>query len=121
MSKIVQAVNSMISNPELISKVVEAGTEIFFLYKNKYKWSMRRRDDSHYLWFYPGNESLETLAAYSELGWEEETPTMVVYHDAKIGTKEARASFAELYTLLKEKLYGIDEVLNDIISDAELL
>lgn len=117
MSKIVQAVNSMISNSHLISNVIRGGEEIFFLYKNSYKWSMKRRDDSHLLWFYPGDESLEQLAQHfsHEFGSPEDI-TMVSYSDKEIGTKEAKASFSELYTLLNEKLYGVDEVLDDIIS-----
>ena len=116
MSKIVQAVNAMISNHKLISNVVRGENEVFFLYKEKYKWSMAFRDGSYYLWYYPGNQSLEDL---SQERWDDDIP-MVSYKDADIGTKEAKASFAELYTLVKEKVYGVDEVLDDIIGDDDL-
>lgn len=116
MSKIVQAVNAMISNHHLISDVVRGENEIFFLYKGKYKWSMNLRDDSYYLWYYPGKQSIEHLAQEQ---WDEEIP-MVTYKDADIGTKEAKASFAELYTVVKEKVYGVDAVLDDIIGDNNL-
>ncbi len=119
MSKIVQAVNSMISNSDNITNAIRGqDREIFFLYKDKYKWSMTRRNDgTHLLWFYPGNQSIEEMATYEPEDWEG-TP-MVVYKDEEIGTKEAKASFAELFTIITEKLYGINEVLDDIISDED--
>lgn len=117
MSKIVQAVNSMIANDSLISNVQQSQGEIFFLYKGLYKWSMVKRNDGHHLWYYPGLEDLNHLAAMTNDGWGFADIPMVHYHDAEIGTKEAKASFAELYTLLSEKVYGIDDVLKDIIGD----
>ena len=115
MSKIVQAVNSMIANSDRITNVIKGESEIFFLYNKKYKWSMTRRDGEHILWFYPGSISLQNLASHDGDDWQ--GVEMVNYKDTDIGTKEAKATFSELYTLLNEKVYGIDEVLNDIISD----
>ncbi len=121
MSKIVQAVNAMVSNPKLITNIIQSDGELFFMYRGKYKWSMalNRESDEYLLWHYPGNETLESLASYEGHDWEG-TP-MVTYKTADIGTKEAHASFAELYGLLKERLYGMNEVLDDIISDADPL
>lgn len=116
MSKIVQAVNAMISNAEKIGKVVRGESEFFFIYKDKYKWSMAHQGGDYMLWFYPGDESIETLASYEGSDWE--GTSMVIYRAGEIGTKEAKASFAELFTLLKERIYGVNEVLDDIISDA---
>ena len=120
MSKIVQAVNAMIANPNLITEVIkgEREDEIFFLYKGKYKWSMAQRDQECYLWFYPGNEALAQLASYEGHDWEQGV-AMVTYTDAEIGTKEAKASFSELYNLIKEKVFGVNDALDDIISDAD--
>lgn len=120
MSKIVQAVNSMIANPALITNVMRGDSELFFLYKNKYKWSMAKRDNGHHLWYYPGDENLEVLVAFDGTGMGFEDIAMVHYHDGEIGTKEAKASFSELYTILSEKVYGIDTVLDDIISDNDI-
>ncbi|MBL0282486.1 MAG: hypothetical protein IPQ01_00480 [Zoogloea sp.] len=117
MSKIVQAVNSMIANDNYISSVLQGQSEIFFLYKGLYKWSITKRDDGYHLWFYPGGQELRSLAALDNDGWGSADIPMVHYHDAEIGTKEAKASFAELYTVLSEKVHGIDDVLNDIIGD----
>ena len=117
MSKIVQAVNAMLSNPKLITDVMANDHEYFFLYKSKYKWSIKGVDDSSIsLWFYPGSESLQEIMSMST-GMHWESISMVHYSDKDIGTKEARSSFIELYNLVKEKLYGVDDVLDDIISD----
>lgn len=118
MSKVVQAVNAMISNPNSISNVMKSGRELFFLYKDKYKWSINRREKGDYqLFFYPGGEELADLAHYEAQDWE--GTAIVGYSDSEIGTKEATASFAELYTLIKERVYGVNEVLDDIISDMD--
>ncbi|MFY9261491.1 MAG: hypothetical protein WAO71_13400 [Gallionella sp.] len=118
MSKIVQAINVMIANPELITNVLSGDGEFFFLYKGKYKWGITQREQKLFLWFYPGKESLEELESLSHMGaWE--GVDMVKYVDAEIGTREAIASFSELYTLIKEKRYGVQEMLEDIISDVD--
>lgn len=117
MSKIVQAVNAMITNADWITPVIQNGNEFFFVYRGKYKWSISNRNGEHLLWYYPGNEMIESLASFDGPEWED-TP-MVTYRDLEIGTREAKASFAELYTLVKERLYDVNVVLDDIISDAE--
>jgi hypothetical protein len=120
MSKIVQAVNAMIANPKLITKVIKGENELFFLYKDKYKWSMDKREQAYFLWFYPGDQTLESLASFEAWDWSDGFP-MVMYQDVEIGTKEAKASFSELYRLLKERVYGVNEVLDDIISDGDIV
>lgn len=115
MSKVVQAVNAMITNNKDISGVIRAAHELFFLYKKKYKWSMASRDGEYHLWFYPGEDTMESLIFQVESG-NIENISMVHYVDSDIGTKEAKASFADLFMVLSEKIYGIDEVLDDIIS-----
>lgn len=119
MSKIVRAVNAMLSNSQYITEVSVNESEYFFLYKAKYKWSIRNGADSSIsLWFYPGSESLADLINVRDHEWEH--VPMVHYSDKEIGTKEAKSSFNELYNLIKEKIFGIDSVLDDIISDLEI-
>lgn len=118
MSKIVQAVNAMISNPDKITKVLKGNDEYFFLYRDKYKWSIRGdNENGHVLFYYPGSETLEELAATGGSEWG--AVDMVVYKDADIGTKEAKATFAELLSLIRERVFGVNLVLDDIIGDAE--
>lgn len=121
MSKIVQAVNSMIVNKKLIDSVIIGESEIFFRYRDKYIWSVRRDPDSseYLLWYYPGAGGVAEIAANDGSDWDH--VPMVLYKTADIGTKEARASFAELHSIVKERVYGMDEVLEDIISDADEL
>lgn len=117
MSKIVQALNAMLANPDNITKVMRGENEYFFLYRDKHKWSIARddTDGSHRVWFYPGEEKLEKLATLPPeefFGLD-----FVLYHDKEIGTKEARATFAELYLLVRERVFGVNKVLDEIIGD----
>lgn len=117
MAKIIEAANAMIANPLKITNVIINGDEVFFLYKNKYKWSLTETDQGEYmLFYYPGNQSIETLASMSEYQWDDSVP-MIRYSSETIGTKEAMATFKDLYTLVKGKAFGIDEALDDIIGD----
>lgn len=121
MSKIVQAVNSMIVNQALINPVIAGRTETFFLYRDKYLWSMRYDNDrgGYYLWHYPNTQDIKLVASRDSEESEWDDIEMVTYNSSDIGTREAKASFSELYNIVREKLYGMDEVLNDIISDGE--
>ena len=76
---------------------------------------MRKDADDYYLWYYPGTEEIEQLTHFGDDEWEG-TP-MVSYRASELGTKEADASFAELYSVLKERIYGMNDVLDDIISE----
>lgn len=109
----------MIANAKAINDVVrslENNNEFFFSYRGKYIWSMFRDNEGVFkLWFYPGQESSEQLAQLE--GPEFEDIAMVGYNTKELGTKEAIASFAELYAVLSQKVYGMDQVLDDIISD----
>lgn len=117
MSKIVQAINAMVSNPDHITNVIRGyeGSELFFMYDNKYKWSIvKNQKNEYYLHFYPGKQELEHLASWSDDEWHEFSE-MVSYNTNDLGTKEARSSLIELYTIISEKLFGMDSVLDDII------
>lgn len=116
MTRIVSAVNAIIRNSKKITKVfLSNGGEIFFEYDGKHKWSICKRDDDILLWFYPGPAALSQLADYDGDAWE--NVPMIIYKISDIGTREARETFEELHTLVKEKVYGIDEVLNEIIEE----
>lgn len=118
MSKIVTAINAMIRNSEKISKVLLGrDNEIFFEFDKKHKWSIVKRDDDTLLWFYPGTVRLEDLANYANQDWEDFP--MITYRASEIGGREAKESFDELHLLVREKAYGIDKVLKDIIEGAD--
>lgn len=117
MSKIVQAANSMITNSHRISNVIKGHRDLFFLYSDKYKWSIwfDEDEDNYFLFYYPDGLDLEQLASLEPFEWDD--VPIVIYKTSDLGTKEAHATFAELYSLVQQKLYGMDDVLEDIISD----
>ena len=118
MSKIVKAINVMVSNPAKITHVTEGthSDELFFMYMDKHKWSMTRDSggERYFLHFYPGNTPIEELASYDG-PWEE--IAMVTYASSDLGGREAAASMRELYTILREKQHGVDDILDEIIAD----
>lgn len=120
MSKIVTAINAMVSHPELITDVIKGTyeTEHFFMYANKHKWSIyKTKDNEYFLNFYPENQNLRDLASLPDEAWHQHGPELVSYGTNALATKEALESFKELYSLVSEKVYGMDEILNDIIGD----
>ncbi|HHX6629191.1 hypothetical protein ACEP27_01635 [Pseudomonas aeruginosa] len=122
MSKIIQAVNVMITNEQKISSVLpgQLSGEIFFLFNKKHKWSIYKQESGEYfLTYYPGPQPLEYFADMSEEDAAIFTE-VVIYNSKSIGTKEGYASLKELYTILQEKLYGMDKVLNDIIESDDI-
>lgn len=119
MSKIITAINVMVSNPELITNVVkgESENECFFLYDNKHTWSiLQRTDKEFYLAYYPGKQDISELASIPDEAWHHMDINCVAYNSKDLGTKEAKASMAELFSIVNEKAFGMDEVLDDIIN-----
>lgn len=119
MSKIVTAVNSMISNAEKISDVTrlklpqEVHEEFVFEYNNKYIWSISKIGGDYSLYYYPENNEVNEIIQYAEYG----EIVYITYNTENLKTREAFESFAELYLIVKEKLHNVDGVLDDIIGD----
>lgn len=112
MSKIVRAVNTMILNKEKISDVIESKGEIYFIYDIIYKWSVRKASGVYYLTFYPEDIPLEELI---KLKGKNIVVKNIVYNTDELNSREAKASFSELYVLIKEKSLKVDEILEEII------
>jgi hypothetical protein len=117
MSKIVQAVNAMISNSEQISKVRKRKNEYFFLYMDNYKWSIFHLEDTddYILKFYPSDISFEDLISKLDIEGDYFIEH-VAYNSRDLGTKEAYHTFKEIHMIVMEKTFGVDKVLDDIIS-----
>ena len=113
MNKIVQVINAMISNSDKISNVRKNNKEYFFLYNNKFKWSISRGDDeNYYVHFYPLNDmNIEELSTF--LDWDQYE--YVTYSIKDIKTTEAIESFRELYQIVSDKVFGIDDIFDEII------
>lgn len=113
--KIVQVMNAMISNPEKISNVLQNDGEYYFLYDKKHKWSIKSLGDNYTLFFYPTNTlSIEQLATNDD--WVNFSE-VVSYTSQEIKTREATESFSELYQIVSEKLYGLDDIFDEIIGN----
>ena len=118
MTKIVQAVNAMISNPDKIKSVIPNGQEFFFIYKDKYKWSiLKNQQDDYILFYYAETMDLEEIVNLNNNNWQQ--LNFVKYAVSEIRTREAVESFSELYIVVSEKAYGIDEMFKDIIADMD--
>ncbi|WP_025630480.1 hypothetical protein [Vibrio parahaemolyticus] len=118
MSKIVTAINAMISNSEAITSVIqgEMESEYFFIYDRKHSWSMHENSDQKlFLHYYPGGQDIVALSKIPDFAWHEENIKMVTYTSEVLGTKEAKDSMKELYAILEEKAYGMDDILEEII------
>jgi len=113
MSRIVRAVNAMILNKNSLDNVISKKSELFFEYLEKYKWSISKAGDEYSLYYYNEKKDLKIL---SELpGYEFENIQMVSYRTKEMKTLEATETFRDLYQILKEKVFGVDSILDDII------
>ena len=119
MSKIVTAVNSMISNADKISDVtrleVGGNLEYVFKYNNKYVWGISKHGEILFLYLYPKTKEITEINA--NIIWS--SFEFISYNTEELKTREALESFAELYLIVKEKLHNVDGVLDDIIGDLE--
>ncbi|GIU52045.1 hypothetical protein [Shewanella sp. KT0246] len=123
MSKIVTAINAMISNPELITDSIQGceDGEQFFVYDKKHSWSITSNESGKfYLHYYPGSPDVYYLANIAGQHWHQEEVKMVTYNSDILGTQEALSSMKELQSIVSEKVYGMDDVLEDIIKKGQL-
>lgn len=129
MSRIVQAVNAMISKKDKISNV-RGGLipySYFFTYNYKYVWSIEKEvDDDDYLNIsnyplrkgYKPEEYTDYLSGIDPSDFRQ--IDYVCYSTRELNTREAIESFRELYTIVKEKILGIDITLDDIIENSDV-
>jgi hypothetical protein len=117
-NKIVAVINKMIETSSLIEDVVQGETEhnseeLFFSYGKKHKWSIVRRSNGEFgFWYYPGSSySTKELAQIPHF----EGIPLVYYSDADFKAPEATESIAELYRIVQEKKYGIDKLFEEIL------
>ena len=121
MSKIVQAINVMISNADKIHEVYK-GTgsfphELLYFMYGKYQWSIMHdaEEEAYYLNYF--KSPLDPDRIREGLRWGE--MDAITYKSTDFKAREATESFRDLYTLVSEKLLGIDRVLEDILSDED--
>lgn len=126
MSRIIRAINTMVSNPAKITHVSAAKglgllmgktpqSEVFFLYDGRHKWSIQQTSetDDFVLKHFTTSQSIEFLAS-SVLTFSPHVQ-IISYSAIAFKTREAIESMSELHTIVQEKLLGIGDVLDDII------
>lgn len=113
MTKIVRAVNSMVSHAEKISDVSIISDEYIFKFDDKYIWGILEKEGNYILFYYPNTKEINEL----DDSWQD--VPMVAYKTKELKTQESLESFMELYLIVKEKLYDVDRVLDNIIDISE--
>ena len=122
--KIVLVINSMISNQEKITNVIPNQGEFYFLYDGRHKWSIdkivEQHKENYLINFFPndptaGVGSLEEI--YETRMWGNPLFHVASYSTKELNTVEAYESFKDLYDILFNKVYGIDDVFDEIISN----
>ena len=114
MSKIVAAANSMISNSDKISNVINNDNYWFFLYNKKYAWCMESLDyegrNFSILYFLKaeGEFHINDAKIFERLSRQDvrllvKQGEAIEYNSNEIGTDEALQSFRLLFTTVKEK------------------
>lgn len=118
MAKIVEVANAMISNQQRISNVQRNGNEYYFLYNNKFKWSIsfNKEKDEYFLFFYITDETIDQLAKI--VVWEAmDGIEIVTFSTEDLKVQEAKETFRELYQIVSAKMYGLDDIFNEIINE----
>src|ERR1051326_1453329 len=114
MEKIIQVINKMISEKSKIDKVIKTKNEIFFVYDNKYKWSMAdNQDNGHlYLHFYAKSDlTIEQLS--KTVDWT--SIQFATYSTEIFKAKEDKESFWELYNIINDKILGVNDLFDEIL------
>ena len=114
MAKIIEVLNTMISKKEKITNVIKKELEYFFIYNSKYKWSIvRDNNENYFVHFYPdASVSIEQLSEVYD--WNQYN--FVTYSTDDFKTNEAIETFRELYQIVSDKVYGLDDMFDEIIN-----
>lgn len=113
MNKIILAINSMIQNSDKISNVSVLNNEYFFQYKG-YIWGIFKLTENYILTYYPESRTVTNLINVIEFL---DDIDRISYNSDAFKNQEDIESFRDLYLIIKEKLYGLDNVLDDIIEN----
>ena len=114
MNKIIRAINSIIANQDIIINVASDGEDEYFFEYKGYIWSICQFVNDYLLYYYPNTKSVKELTNLEE---PREYHDFVEYSAEDYKTREAVESFSNLYLMIKEKLYNVDKVLDDIIEE----
>jgi hypothetical protein len=115
--KIIRVINTMIANSNLIGDVYQGGSdsnELYFIYPTKHKWSIKFNSllEQYFLYYYPTGINLIILKEMDKTSQK-----FVLYNSGDYKSKEADESFRELYSIVNEKVSGMDSVFRDILNE----
>lgn len=113
MNKIILAINSMIQNSDNISNVSVFNNEYFFNYKG-YTWGILELEKVYMLIYYPQYSTVTDLINIIDY---DDNIISIDYNSDGFKNQEDIESFRDLYLTVKEKVYGLDKVLDDIIEN----
>ena len=127
MSKIVAAVNAMVSDSNRISTVININSYWFFILDEKFAWSIESWDhegENRYILYFikvNGNFTVDDAKAFERQSRQDVRSLVkkgeaIEYNSNEIGTDEALKAFRLLFTAVKEKGIGMDKVLDEIIN-----
>lgn len=125
MSKILQVVNTMLNNPSKITNVQKKQDVILFNYLHDQLWGIFKQDNDHLiLSIYPQKDlpiTVKDLVNMDDLDWKLTPPISIAYSSESLKEREALESLTELYKVIIEKLYGIDDIFDEIIQDGQIM
>ena len=116
--RILDVIDKMTKTPSKITEVLGNGGEYYFKY-GKHTWSLIHRDQSseygiYTIYLYPKYEgSVGNIAETFEYG--DADIDMVSFHERDIPAPGAREKFDELYAILRNAYYKIDDIFDDIL------
>jgi len=115
MSKILKAVDAMVDSEELITDVKALQETLFFKYNQTYVWSIQKELGDYFLIYYVNHSEVKEVIDSIKYMPNDPGP-YISYSSKDYKSTESGDNFGELYQIVKEKLYNIDTVLDNIIS-----
>lgn len=112
MSKIIQAINNIIEHSDKITSVIRIENENFFNYSGHIMSIIEYGEgESYRIYIYPNfSSTLDVKSIENPRNFDH-----VFYDTDNIKGREALESFNNLYSIVAEKIYGVDTILDDII------
>ncbi len=116
MAKIKEAIQVMVDHADKITSILEDENEreFYFKYNDKYTWSITASpsESDFTVYYYPGGESPQEVRVH----WDEVKSIRFTTIDES--DPEILATFRALYSIVRNRLYDIDGILDAIITDS---
>lgn len=111
---IVEVISTICQHPERITEIVrDPGTAEFYFHYKGHTFSIQQLNDTYRFYVYPGG-TYDLHNLIKRVSDDPEAVPSALYESADF----EREPFVELYHLLESRHLGIDEIFEDILSDA---